>query len=97
MKRTIHYLSRTDHPDHGIAHFSISGICWDYWLTSLQLSDCEFMARRFSSPKALAYAKRHAIAFAKLGEPSPIAATFLRHRGAQASRQRKLKVTLPNV
>lgn len=57
MPSQIIYLG---HTNPNVVHFAINGIRWDYWLTPQQLADCEFMARKFSSPKALAYAKRRA-------------------------------------
>jgi hypothetical protein len=94
---TIHYHGREDWSDYSALTFSINGVRWVYHLRPQQADDCAHIVRVASAAKGLAYAKARATVAAKLDKPSPAAATFLRHRGAQASRARRIKVTLPNV
>jgi hypothetical protein len=97
-RATIHY--------HGEAHglcgshtltFSINGIRWEYTMSAIAADACKHIVSKASAAKALPYAKKHAFAASCLDRPTSAQATFLRHRGAQASRARRVKVTLPNV
>lgn len=93
---TIHYHGREDWSDYVALTFSINGTRWCYHLRPQQAEDCIHIIRRAGAAKGLAYAKPRAIVTAKLDQPAA-SATFLRHRGAQASRSKRIKVTLPNV
>ncbi len=94
---TIHYHGRTDTSDDTASlTFSINGVRYEYHLRPQSADDCLHILKVASTGKALAHAKRHAIAFERIGE-SAVTRTLLRHRGAQASRAKRLKVSLPNV
>lgn len=95
---TIHY--------HGIAYldegayaltFSINGVRWEYTLPANRADACLHILKVASAAKAMAYAKKHSGMTRCLDRPTATQATLLRHRGAQASRAKRLKVTLPNV
>src|SRR5438309_10105158 len=95
-RSTIHYLGRTSDLGHTTVTLSINGVRWDYTLTPQQADTVEHLAHKVSVGKALAFAKSHAAASERL-DPLPSTTLFERHRGAQASRAKRLKVTLPNV
>jgi hypothetical protein len=95
-RSTIHYHGRTADLGTYSVTLSINGIRWAYTLTPQQVDTCEYLAKHVSVGKALAHAKSHASRAERI-DPLPSTTLFLRHRGAQASRQRKMKVTLPNV
>lgn len=94
---TIHYHGRSqDFGQHDVT-LSINGIRYRYNLTSQQCDTVEYLVKHVTIGKALAFAKKHATATVKLDNVSIAQATFLRHRGAQASRAKRLKVTLPTL
>lgn len=93
---TIYYHGRVSELGYSSVTLSINGVRWDYHLTPQQCDTVEHLAKRVSTGKALAFAKSHA-AYATRIDPLPATTLFLRHRGAQASRARRVKVTLPKV
>lgn len=95
-RSTIHYHGRTLDLGHSSVTLSINGIRWEYSLSPQQADTVEHLARHVSVGKALAFAKSHASRAERI-DPLPTTTLFLRHRGAQASRAKRLKVTLPNV
>jgi hypothetical protein len=96
-RATIHYHgTAVDCGTHAVI-FSVNGARWEYTLaSSQQVEDCIHIVRTVSAAKGFAYAKKRGLA-RRLDGPTAAQATLLRHRGAQASRARRVKVTLPNV
>lgn len=95
-KTTILYHGREYDCGCTTVTLSINGIRWEYTLSSQQADTVEYITKSVSTGKALAFAKSHATASRRL-DPLPASTLFDRHRGAQASRAKRMKVTLPNV
>jgi len=91
-RSTIHYHGRADNDPH--VTFAINGVRWVYQLTNQQCESVEHLAKHISIGKAFAFAKLHATDSRRIDLP-PATTTLLRHRGAQASRAKRIKVTLP--
>ena len=96
-RATIHYHGRSQNFNEHDVTLSINGIRYRYSLASQQCDTVEHLAKHVSVGKALAFAKKHATATIKLDNVPIAMQTLLRHRGAQASRAKRMKVTLPNV
>lgn len=96
-RSTIHYHGTT-HLDEGAQAllFSINGVRWEYTLPGQAADACIHIVRKVSAAKALAYAKPRA-GMTRCLDPDTRMSTLLRHRGANASRAKRMKVTLPNV
>lgn len=96
-RATIHYHG-TAHLDEGAQEltFSINGARWAYTLPGQIADDVIYLVKHVSVGKAFALAKKRATISRNLGD-DPRSSVLRAHRGAQASRQRRLKVSLPNV
>lgn len=95
-RSTIHYHGRTFDLGRSLVTLSINGVRWDYTMSAQQCDTVEYLAHKVSVGKALAFAKSHASARSRL-DPLPTETLFQRHRGAQASRAKRIKPGMPNV
>lgn len=95
-KSTIYYLGRESECGHHAVTLSINGIRWVYGMSSQQADTVEHLAHKVSPGKALAFAKSHASAATRL-TPLPSTTLFQRHRGAQASRAKRIKPGMPKT
>lgn len=96
VRSTIHYHGREAEASVHSVIFSINGIRWQYTLPAQTCDDIEYMVKHVSVGKAFAHAKHRAVTALRL-DADLRQATLLRHRGAQAARAKRMKVTLPNV